>query len=196
VAAIRAEYRNEREAADAQLNLGQLRYQGSIRAYMTEFQALNNFAQATGEGLREKIYLAIPDSILDMRFNQNEEDPIDDEGFLQATYQVGVQVEKKKALKQAKETMRSAAPAQKDDRRKDDKRRDGPSKGSSDTAQKGKEVRTEATRDRKASDPRSQYGKAGRWATRDAAFADVPTREREEYFLNRDDCWRCGRPGH
>jgi len=72
--------------------------------------------------------MAMPDSILDMRFNQNEEDPVDDEGFLQATYRAGVQVEKKKALKQAKETMRSAAPAPKDDKRKDDKRRDGPSK--------------------------------------------------------------------
>jgi len=43
-AAIRAEYQNEREAADTQLKLGQLRYQGSIHAYLTEFQALNNFA--------------------------------------------------------------------------------------------------------------------------------------------------------
>jgi len=36
-AAIRTEYRNEREAADAPLKLGQLKYQGSIRAYLTEF---------------------------------------------------------------------------------------------------------------------------------------------------------------
>jgi len=36
-AAIRAEYQNEREAANAQLKLGQLRYQGSIRTYLTEF---------------------------------------------------------------------------------------------------------------------------------------------------------------
>jgi len=50
-AAIRTEYRNEREAADAQLKLGQLKYQGDIRAYMTEFRALNNYARATGEGL-------------------------------------------------------------------------------------------------------------------------------------------------
>jgi len=50
-AAIQAEYRNEREAADAQLKLGQLKYQGSIRTYLTEFRALNNFAKATGEGL-------------------------------------------------------------------------------------------------------------------------------------------------
>jgi len=30
-AALRAEYHNERQAADAQLKLGQLKYQGSIR---------------------------------------------------------------------------------------------------------------------------------------------------------------------
>ena len=78
VAAIRAEYRNDREAADAQLKLGQLRYQGSIRASMTEFQAFNNLAWATGEGLKEKVNMAMPDSILDIRFNQNEEDPVDD----------------------------------------------------------------------------------------------------------------------
>ena len=30
-AAIKTEYHNEREAADAQLKLGQLKYQGSIR---------------------------------------------------------------------------------------------------------------------------------------------------------------------
>jgi len=82
VAAIRVEYRNKREAADAQLKSGQLKYQGSIRVYMTEFQALNNFARATGEGLREKIELAMPDTILDMCFNQNPEDPVDDEEFL------------------------------------------------------------------------------------------------------------------
>jgi len=49
--AIRAEYHNEREAADAQLKLCQLRYQGSIRVYLTEFRALNNFARAMGEAL-------------------------------------------------------------------------------------------------------------------------------------------------
>jgi len=75
---------------------------------MTEFWALNNFAQATGEGLREKIDLAMLDSILDMWFNQNLDDPVDDEPFLQATYRAGLQVEKKKTLKQAKEQMRNS----------------------------------------------------------------------------------------
>jgi len=51
--AIQMEYRNEREVVDAQLKLGQLKYQGSIRAYLTEFRALNNFAWAT-EGTKRK----------------------------------------------------------------------------------------------------------------------------------------------
>jgi len=98
-AAIRAEYRNEREAADAQLKLRQLKYQGSIRAYLTEFQALNNFAHVTGEVLWEKVDLAMPEALLDMRFAHYLEDFADDEGFLQATHQAGLQVEKKKALR-------------------------------------------------------------------------------------------------
>jgi len=53
---------------------------------MMEFRVLNNFARATGEGLREKVDMAMPDSILDMRFNQNQDNPVDNEPFLQATY--------------------------------------------------------------------------------------------------------------
>jgi len=41
----------------------------------------------------------MPDSILDMRFNQNPDEATDDEGFMSATYRAGIQVEKKKALK-------------------------------------------------------------------------------------------------
>jgi len=63
-AAIRAEYRNERVAANVQLKLGQLRYQGSIRTYLTEFRALNIFAQATAEVVREKIDRAMTTEIL------------------------------------------------------------------------------------------------------------------------------------
>jgi len=118
-AAIRTEYRNEREAADAQLKLGQLKYQGSIRAYLTEFRALDTFARATGESLREKVDLAIPDVVLDMRFAHYLEDFADDDGFLQATHQAGLQVEKKKALRAAKEAMRSRAAPNKDGTRND-----------------------------------------------------------------------------
>jgi len=84
-AAIRTEYHNESEAADAQLKLGLFKYQGFICTYLTKFQALNNYTRATGMGLREKIDLVMPDSILDMLFNQNPEDLVNDEYFLQAT---------------------------------------------------------------------------------------------------------------
>jgi len=120
-AAIRAEYHNEREAADAQLKLGQLKYQGSIRAYLTEFRALNNFARATGEALREKVDLAMPDTVLDMRFAHYLEDFADDEGFLQATHQAGLQVERKRALRAAKEAMRAGSAPAKGEGKKDNR---------------------------------------------------------------------------
>jgi hypothetical protein len=55
--------------------------------------------------------MAMPDSILDMRFNQNEEDFVDDEHFLQATYRAGIEVEKKNALKAVKEAMKGSGSA-------------------------------------------------------------------------------------
>jgi len=51
-----------------------------------QLRALNKFAKAMGECLREKIDLAIPDRILDMLFNHNPNEPMDDEGFMSATY--------------------------------------------------------------------------------------------------------------
>src|SRR3978361_701855 len=84
-AAIRGEYHDTREAADAQLKLGQLKYQGSIRAYLTDFRTFNVYAHATGESLQEKINMAMPDSILDMRFNQNEEAFADDQDLFRDT---------------------------------------------------------------------------------------------------------------
>jgi len=190
-AAIQAEYHNEREAADAQLKLGQLKYQGSIRTYMTEFRALNNFARATGEGLKEKIDLAMPDSILDMRFNQNPEDLVEDEQFLQATYRASIQVEKKKALKGARELVKGTQPP------KDDRKKDGQGKGSSDNTRRGKENAKESDL-RKDSDMerKSQYRGQARWASKDAAVAGVPAKEQEEYGRSRNDCWRCGRSTH
>jgi len=125
-AAIRVEYRNEWEAADAQLKLGQLKYQGSIRAYLMEFRALNNFARATGEALRGKVDLAMPDAVLDMRFAHYLEDFADDEGFLQATHQAGLQLEKKKTLKAAQEAMRGPTAGTKDPRKEKEKGKENP----------------------------------------------------------------------
>jgi len=186
VLAIRTEYHNEREGADAQLKLGQLKYQGSIRTYMTEFQALNNFAQATGEGLREKVDMAMPDSILDMRFNQNEEDPIDDEDFLQATYRAGIQVEKKKALKAAKEAMRAGPAPAKGETKKDDRHRD------SRQEKEKRPSKQEENREPKKNEARSHKG----WGHIGAALQGVPQNEVDHHKKDRDNCWRCGRPGH
>lgn len=42
-AAIRTEYLDTQEVANAQLKLSQLKYTSDITAYMTEFRALNNY---------------------------------------------------------------------------------------------------------------------------------------------------------
>ena len=175
-AAIRMEYRNEREAADAQLKLGQLKYQGSIRAYLTEFRALNNFVHATGEALREKVDLAMPDTVLDMRFAHYLEDFTDDEGFLQATHQAGLQVEKKKALKAAKEAMR-AGPVPAKDGKKDDGRRDGQRK------EETRPPKREETWQNEARPPRDGWGTLG------AALKGVPQNEVDIHKKDRDNCW-------
>jgi len=188
-AAIRTEYHNEREAAYAQLKLGPLKYQGSIRTYLTEFRALNNFARATGEGLREKIDMAIPDSILDMRFNQNPHNFLDDEPFLQATYRVGLQVEKKKALKQAKEAMRGTGggPSPKD--------KEGPGRKNPDNTRGGKEKGKGPQPTEKTSDRPVKYGAPNYWATEEAALQAVPITELREHISTRG-YHRCGRAGH
>jgi len=72
-----------------------------------------------------------------MQFNQNPEDLVDDETFLHATYQAGLQVEKKKALKQAKETIRSLSRPSGNHRKKDEK--DRQDKKSLNIIRKGKE---------------------------------------------------------
>jgi len=188
-AAIRAEYHNEREAADAQLKLGQLRYQGSIRTYLTEFRALNNFARATGEALREKVYLAMPDAVLDMRFAHYLEDFADDEGFLQATHQAGLQVEKKKALKQAREQMKGTS-GRNDDRKKQEGKKGETTPTKADTSK---------SRQAQAGTPAGRptwWGAKDHWASKEEALKGVPQKEQETYFKNRDDCWRCGRTGH
>ena len=165
-----------------------LKYAGDIRAYMTDFRALNRYARTTGEGLQEKIDLAMPDAILDMRFAHYMGEFTDDESFLFATYQAGLQIEKKKALKQAREA----------------------TKGSSNTGTGHKEQKRENPR-KEASDhtgkpdarkPDSQntktggYGATGKWKTKEAALKGVPPKEHDEYFKSGDNCWRCGRPGH
>jgi len=184
-AAIRMEYRNEREAADAQLKQGQLKYQGSIRAYLTEFRALNNFARATGEALREKVDLAMPDAVLDMRFAHYLEDFADDEGFLQATHQGGLQVEKKRTLKAAREAMKGSAR---------DTVRAAPGPAAKKEERKKEERRPTTNREPGKNDSRAP--KNNGWESMGAALRGVPQNELDAHKKVKDGCWRCRRTGH
>jgi len=138
-AAIRAEYLDTQEAANAQLKVSQLWYTGDIRAYMTEFRAFNNYAQATGDGLQEKVDLAMMDAILDMQFAHYLGEFADDKGFLQVTYQAALQVEKKKALKQAREQIKGTTHSGTGGRM-DERRKDGQSKREPEGPKHGKEA--------------------------------------------------------
>jgi len=188
-AAIRTEYFDSREAAGAQLKLSQLRYSRDIWAYMTEFRALNNLARATGESLQEKIDLAVPKAVIDMRFAHYLGEFADDEGFLHATYQAALQVERKKALKQAKEQMKghtaTTVPGKTD--KKEDKKNDTRTNaGPKGTDQQGNPSNTKTP----------WFGRKDMWSTQDEAMKGVPNAEKEEYRQDRDGCWRCGRGGH
>ena len=180
-AAIRTEYRNEREAADTQLKIGQLKYQGSICAYLTEFRALNNFVLAAGEVLSEKVDLAMPDAVLDMRFAHYLEDFVDDEGFLQATHQVGLQVEKKKALKQAREQTKGTS-SWGTSGRNDKRKKEGQDKRNTDSSKQEKDT-NRPCQDRAESrmDKHPWWGGKDHWASKDEAMRGVPAREQEEY---------------
>jgi len=146
--------------------------------YLTEFRALNNFVRATGEALREKVDLAMADAILDMRFAHYLEDFADDEGFLQATHQVGLPVEKKKALKAAKEAIRGG-PVPAKNEKKDDRRKE-----------EARPPKQEETRRNEARLPK------GGWGTLGATLKGVPQNEVDIHKKDRDSCWRYGRPGH
>jgi len=152
---------------------------------MMEFRALNLYACATGESLQEKVNLTMPESVMDMRFAHYLEDFADDDGFLQATYQAALQVEKKKALRLAREQARAPAPVGK----RDEKKKDG---RSSDNTQKGKETEKEPHCE---GNKGGAYGGTGRWAFEAAAFQGDPDGERREYAATRG-CHRCGQPSH
>jgi len=173
-----------------QLKLGQLKYHGSICAYLTEFRSLNNFARATGKALREKVDLAMPDVVLDMRFAHYLQDFADDEGFLLATHQVGLQVEKKKALKQAREQMKGTSSSGTSGRH-DEQKKEGQDKRNPNSNKRGKETdkpRQERTESR--TDKRPWWVGSNHWASKDEAMKGVPAKEQEEYGQRRDDCWR------
>jgi len=190
-AAIRTEYFDSHEAASAQLKLSQLRYRRDIRAYMTEFRALNNLTRVTGESLQEKIDLAMPEAVIDMQFAHYLGEFTDDEGFLHTTYQAALQVERKKALKQAKEQIRGQTgnPGSSKMEKKEDKRQENR------TSSKQKESHPRESPSNAATKP-TWFGKKNTWPTMDEAMKGLPNNEKEEYRQSREDCWRCGWTGH
>jgi len=124
----------------------------------------------------------MPDAVLDMRFAHYLEDFADDEGFLQAMHQAGLQVEKKKALRQAREQMRGTSgrndDKKKEERKKDEKRAAAPQQ-------------TREPRKNEAKTPRQEG-----WGTTGAALQGVPQNEIDAHKKTCDGCWRCGRTGH
>jgi len=147
-----------------------------------EFRALNNFARVTGEALREKVDLAMPDAVLDMWFTHYLEDFADDEGFLQATHQAGLQAEKKKALKQAREATRPTGPTRTEEKKKEEKKRNQPS--------------TRPDEGNKKPLPTGdEFGKPGTCGSYQVALEGVPRSELAEQSRRRE-CYRCARTGH
>jgi len=100
--AIQDEYLDPREAATAFNQITALRYKGDIKAYLTEFRALNIHARVTGEALQNKVNLALPLEIIDMRFAQNPRLFMEDEPFLVATYEAGRHWENRNLLAKEK----------------------------------------------------------------------------------------------
>ena len=185
-AAIRAEFWDTREAANAQLKLRQLWYKGDIKAYLTEFRTLNVYVQATGEGLREKIDQAMSDSILDMRFAYYIEEFLDDEHFLTATYNAGLQMERRKALKAAHEAQPGSGTG----------RRDGLDGKNPRNARKGKESGGPKQVGKsglggKAEKPRKAWVES-HWGSGGNAYKGVPQNEIALHWNSKASCWRCG----
>jgi len=151
---------------------------------------LNVYAQATGEGLREKIDQAMPDSILDMRFAHYMEEFIDDEHFLTATYNAGLHVEWRKALKAAREAQPGGSAG----------RKDGPDGKNPGNARKGKESggpkqAGKSDSGGKAEKPRKTWEQS-HWGSGSNAYKGVPQSEIDSHRSSKANCWRCGRNSH
>jgi len=135
----------------------------------------------------------MPDSVLDRRFAQYLEDFADDEGFLQATYQAALQVEKNKAIRQARE---GAKPQQGGSgKREDDRRKETRKERGEQTRNQAPDGRKEEPGRRNPATVGSKYGGKERWASEAAAFNGVPSSERRKHS-NTQGCHCCWRPAH
>jgi len=115
--------------------------------------------------------MAMPDSVLDMRFAHFLGDFADDEGFLNATYQAAIQVERKKALKAAKEATKTATSGTRDTCGKEEKRPAPQKKGE---GPRKNEIRTRRT---------------DQWEPTGMALKGVPQNEIEAHKKTPDGCW-------
>ena len=145
----------------------------------------------------EKIDQAIPNNILDMRFNQNPHEFVDDEHFLWATYRVGLYVEKLKALKAAKESASNPGSGS----GLGQGRKDGQSGKGSGNTRMGKEEKGPKRFEKTSSDNKTEKSGTRGWGTSRwdgpaAALKGVPQIEIDEHKKNKDSYWRCGNEGH
>jgi len=119
-----------------------------------------------------------------MRFAHYRGGFVDDNDFMEATYQAGLQVEEMKALEKTPEAAR--VPGLKtnrpDEKKKEDRRK------------KEKERSVTEERDSRREDKRAPTGKKT-WVSLETALKGVPAKEQEEYKAT-DGCRRCRRPGH
>jgi hypothetical protein len=178
-AAIQAEYHDAREAANAHIELSRLRYRGDIKAYLNEIRTLNLIAGATGQGLQEKIDLAMPEDILDMRAAQFRGILVTDEDFLLATEEAGQQIERNKALKAMRRELKGHPYGS------------GSDAPSFKNPKEGKHTPT-------ANPPSSASRGTGKkiYSSWKDALAGVNHAEVEEHKAAKAGCWRCGRDGH
>jgi hypothetical protein len=186
--AIQDEYLDPREAATAFNQLSALRYKGDIKAYLTAFRALNIHARVNGEALQNKVNLALPLEIIDMRFAQNPHLFTEDEPFLVATYEAGRHWENRNLLMKEKAAIERGSGGQ-----------------SSNTSSKGsgKGSKDQGTRRTKEDHPQSgqtgggQTEKSGKiWKGLRDAFKGVPQDEIDNHKKDPHGCWRCGRNTH
>jgi len=97
----------------------------------------------------------MPDAILDMRFAHYLEEFADDEGFLQATHQAGLQVEKKKALKQAREAVRPTGSTRQEEKKKEKGTEKGKGEGDTSRARPRQEGNPAGKKEEGVGNPRS-----------------------------------------
>lgn len=110
----------------------------------------------------------MPMEVLRMQFAHYLEEFADDEGFLQATYQAGLQVERMKALEKARETIRPTRQGEKEGKRKE---------------------ALEWPKPMERPERQSPWGQPGRWASKEDALKGVPLQEHEKYFRSPESCW-------